>query len=68
MGAAENEKRAEREEKFKEVIDPYCCIFTSTKFATIEENLNQMKEKYGFWVKDGYDIDGVIGYAHEKVS
>ena len=53
------------------VIDPKQCLFDKTIFATVEENVEYMEKKYGFFIPDReylVDLEGLLGYCHEKIK
>lgn len=60
-----------RKNKEIRIIDPCQSLFDRKVFQNIEENVEYMEEKYGFFLPDReylLDIEGFIGYCTEKIK
>jgi pre-60S factor REI1 len=52
-------------------IDPHQCLFDSSRFVTLRENVDYMQRQYGFFIPDKEclaDLEGLLGYCHEKIK
>lgn len=77
LGAAAKDGQEEEEEATAEdknvylPIAPTISIFDSASFATTEECVDHMREKFGFFIPDRpylQDLDGLLTYLGEKVK
>eukprot|EP00560_Eucampia_antarctica_P009292 CAMPEP_0197827624 /NCGR_PEP_ID=MMETSP1437-20131217/4363_1 /TAXON_ID=49252 ORGANISM="Eucampia antarctica, Strain CCMP1452" /NCGR_SAMPLE_ID=MMETSP1437 /ASSEMBLY_ACC=CAM_ASM_001096 /LENGTH=502 /DNA_ID=CAMNT_0043428545 /DNA_START=110 /DNA_END=1618 /DNA_ORIENTATION=- len=53
------------------IIDPRQCLFDNHMCASVEENIERMYKKYGFYIPDQeylIDAETLIGYCTEKVK
>jgi pre-60S factor REI1 len=61
----------EEEEEEPGMIDPTLCLFDRSSSMTVEENVQYMYDKYGFFLPDReflVDLEGLLGYCHEKIQ
>jgi len=66
-----NESIAASQEKENLEINPHQSVFDSRVSESLEENVAYMNQKYGFFVPDSehlVDLEGLLGYCHEKVK
>ncbi len=47
-------------------LDPYLVVAADKGTATFSDTANEISEKYGFWLGDGFASGGSIGYDHKK--
>jgi len=72
----EKEEAKSEEEKMMEAaqqieIDPRQCLFDKHVSASVQDNIDRMQRKYGFFVPDQEylaDQEGLVGYCHEKIK
>lgn len=67
----EVEEEEEEEAPAPPVIDPLQCLFSNKQHQGIDENIQYMQKRFGFFIPESeYLVDklGLVGYCHEKVK
>ena len=69
--ATPNPSTKQMEEEAAIEIEPRQCLFDKHYSKTVDDNVERMQRKYGFFLPDiEYltDKEGLIGYCHEKIK
>lgn len=67
----QQQQEMEEEEEEQGNIDPTLSLFDRHVSTTVQENIQYMYQKYGFFVPDYeylVDVQGFVGYCHEKIQ
>lgn len=71
METDDQEKTEEYEEEAPPVIDPTQSLFDKQISNNVQENVEYMYNKYGFFIPDKeylIDLEGLVGYCAEKIK